>query len=167
MATERELRERNGSHKRSRNYSRKLRERTPLFEPGVFIEPRRFRIIFPEVDTSPISRWPSRPIWDEIPTTILQSWSVPIPSWYPTHSLSVWETQRAGRKKALGKRASDSNCRIQHCPLFRRCFSPNLGFQRGHPTRSKFLEKQRLPAFVVLFPTLANRVVTPSLYTRL
>jgi len=27
---ERELRERDGSHKRSRNYSRKLRERTPL-----------------------------------------------------------------------------------------------------------------------------------------
>ena len=32
------------------------------------------------VDTSPISRWPSRPIWDEIPTTILQSWFATIPS---------------------------------------------------------------------------------------
>ena len=30
--------------------------------------------------TSPISQWPSRPIWDEIPTTILQSWFAPIPS---------------------------------------------------------------------------------------
>jgi len=33
------------------------------FEPaaGGFIKPRRFRIIFPLVDTSPISRWPSLP----------------------------------------------------------------------------------------------------------
>jgi len=27
-----------------------------------------------------ISRWPSRPIWDEIPNIILQSWFAPIPS---------------------------------------------------------------------------------------
>jgi len=33
MGRERELRERDGSHKRSRNHSRKLRERTPLL-PG-------------------------------------------------------------------------------------------------------------------------------------
>jgi len=56
------------------------------FEPGGFIEPRRFRIIFPQVDTWPISRWPSRPIWDEIPTTILQSWFVTTPSWRRTFS---------------------------------------------------------------------------------
>ena len=32
------------------------------------------------VDTSPISRWPSRPICDKIPTAILQSWFVTNPS---------------------------------------------------------------------------------------
>ena len=40
-----------------------LRVSAQRFEPGGFIEPRRFRIIFPSVDTSPISRWLSRPIW--------------------------------------------------------------------------------------------------------
>jgi len=52
-----------------------LRVSAQRFEPGGFIEPGRFRIFFPYVDTSPISQWPSRSIWDEIPTTILQNWS--------------------------------------------------------------------------------------------
>jgi len=40
------------------------------------------REIYSWVDTSPISQWPSRPIRDEITTTILQSWFATIPSVY-------------------------------------------------------------------------------------
>jgi len=47
---ERELRERDGSHKRSRNYSRKLRERTPLHgdvSSSVLLLKKPYKISFP------------------------------------------------------------------------------------------------------------------------
>jgi len=69
-----------------------LRVSAQRFEPGGFIEEvsNNFSVSWVLVETSPISRWPSRPIWVEIPTTILQSWFVPIPSRLLSFSWHAW-----------------------------------------------------------------------------
>jgi len=101
------------------------------------------RIIFPYVDTSPISRWPSRLIWDEIPTTILQSWFDPIPSLYlailkSRESLLSWTARVRFHSWAVPKTNMLNTTKVFH--LLRGQFHVllhNSGHEEFHPARAR------------------------------